>query len=98
MAERLENGLQFCRFAVDEKAYCVWDHDLERENARFLHGLEPAYFDHLAKAHGSGLDGDSPQMSALSLRIGYSHGLEALFALLCATVHSGRGDLAEKGA
>ena len=88
MAERLENGLQLCRFAVDSRAWCVWGTDLEEENTTFLKGLDPAYFDYLARTHGAALEGDSPQMAALALRIGYSHGLEALFALLGATIQA----------
>jgi len=88
MIERLPNGIEFCRFAVFETPHCVWGRDLRSQNLRFLESLEPKYFDHLADTQVGLLEGENARLSALTLRIGYSQALEALFALLGATLQA----------
>ncbi len=45
-------------------------------------------FEHIADLHAAALEGDQKQYAAAALRLGYSHGLETLFALLCAIVQA----------
>ncbi len=75
-------------FAVAERAYCCWEHDLPERNRRFLASVETEYFSYLALAHGASLDGADEQKAAVALRAAYHHGLETLFTLLGALVQA----------
>ena len=76
------------RFAVDETPYCFWDLDVHGKNLEFINKIDPKYFEHIADLHGELLEGDQKQYAAAALRVAYSHGLETLFALLCAAVQA----------
>jgi hypothetical protein len=39
--------MQYCKFAVDEKPFCVWEWDLRERNLEFINNLDPAYFSYL---------------------------------------------------
>lgn len=80
--------IQYARFAVNETPYCLWDLDIYARNLDFINSIDPHYFEHIANLHGQSLEGEENQYAAVALRIAYSHGLESLFALLCATVQA----------
>ena len=76
------------RFAVNETPYCFWDPNVHGTNLEFINKIDPKYFEHIAGLHGDLLEGDQKQYAAAALRVAYSHGLETLFALLCAVVQA----------
>lgn len=80
--------VQYGRFAINETPYCAWDVKLEKKNMDFLNSIDPLYFQHIANIHGQMLESDERQYAAIALRSAYGHGLESLFALLCATVQA----------
>lgn len=80
--------LHYSRFAVDEKAYCVWEWDLRQRNTAFLNKLDPWFFEYLAHTHYRQPELEANQRAAIALRLAYSHGLEALFSLLFATLQA----------
>ncbi len=80
--------LPHIRFAVNETPYCFWDLDVHGKNLEFINKVDPKYFEHIADLHGGLLEGDEKQYAAAALRVAYSHGLETLFALLCAVVQA----------
>lgn len=86
MSEEPRFNVEFRPFAVDEKARCYWDTDLQCKNIKFIRDLEPEYFSYLAKAHGQNLDEDSKNRAhaATAVRSAHHHGIETLFALIFA--------------
>ena len=80
--------LPHIKFVVNETPYCFWDLDVHGKNLEFINKIDPKYFDHIADLHSESLDGDQKKYAAAALRIAYSHGLETLFALLCAVVQA----------
>jgi hypothetical protein len=76
--------LGYMLFAVDKKPFCVWGWELRRRNQEYLAGVDHEYFEYLAKAHATQLDGPDAQRAAMALRSAYHHGLETLFTLICA--------------
>lgn len=80
--------IQNVRFVVNKTPYCMWDLDIPQRNLDFINSIDPRYFEHIAKLHSDSLEGDEKQYAAVALRIAYSHGLESLFALLCAYVQA----------
>jgi hypothetical protein len=80
--------IQHARFAVNETPYCLWDSDFQKSNLDFINSIDPRYFEHIANLHRQFLEGKEKQYAAVALRIAYSHGLESLFALLCATAQA----------
>jgi len=80
--------VSYVEFAINETPYCFWDLDPYRQSLDFINRIDPRYFEHVADLHGQFLDGDEKQYAAAALRIAYSHGLESLFALLCATAQA----------
>ena len=75
--------MQYSKFAIDDKAWCLWDWDLAARNLNFLNSIDPTYFDYLARAHVNSIESDTDQHNAaLALRMSYSHGLETFFAFL----------------
>ena len=76
-------------FAVLDAPYCVWDLAIRERNLAFLEGLDPEYFDYIAKMALDGLDDDENRnRAALLMRQGFHHGLETLFSLLGAFVQA----------
>ena len=73
-------------FVVDEVPYCIYDANIKERNVEFLSSIDPDYFSHIANIHASHLDGDQRKYAAVALRTEYYHGLEVLFAFICATV------------
>jgi hypothetical protein len=80
--------LQKRRFAIDETPYCVWDWDIRQVNLDYLDSIDPRYFAHMATIHGPSLEGEERQYAAAALRMAYTHGLESLFALICAAIQA----------
>jgi hypothetical protein len=80
--------IRYVKFAINETTYCHWDLDIHARNLDFINSIDPKYFEHIANIHGQFLEGDEKQYAAAALRIAYSHGLENLFALLCAVVQA----------
>jgi hypothetical protein len=81
-------GIQRIRFAVNETPYCFWSLDAIAQDLEFINKIDPRYFEHIAELHGESLEGDQNQYAAAAIRIAYSHGLETLFALLCAVAQA----------
>ena len=75
-------------FVVDETPYCVWGYDLAAQNLTYIEGIDPTYFEHIAQMHGPLIDGEEGKYASIAVRVAYSHALETLFALLCATLQS----------
>ena len=76
-------------FVEDEKPYCFWGWgELKDLTLEFLDSIDPTYFQYIAKVHTENTTEKEEQKAAIALRTAYSQGLEALFALLRATVQS----------
>lgn len=75
-------------FAVGDRAYCVWDTDINKRNLDFLRSLDPSYFDYVARANVENLDTADHARAATAIRSAYHHGLETLFALVFAVLQS----------
>ena len=69
-------------FAVNDTAYCVWEHDLPERNERFLRHLDTGYLAYVVERHVEALDGTENLRAAVAVRSAYFHGLETLFSLL----------------
>ncbi|MBI1367642.1 MAG: hypothetical protein GC162_03195 [Planctomycetes bacterium] len=77
-------------FVVADTPYCVWEWDLDDRNRQYLDRVDVDYFRYVAQAHGELLGGEHDRRAAISIRAAYFHGLETLFALLCATIQAPR--------
>ena len=88
LEEHAESGLQYSRFAIGDRPYCVWDPELAAKNLRFIEQLDPAFFGYQADAHAAALESEERQRAAIALRIAYSHGLETFFSLVAASVQA----------
>ena len=78
-------------FAVGDEPHCVWDWDLPEKNAQFLRGLDPWYFDYVARTNAPNLEADHPaerRRAAIAIRMAYHHGLESFIALLFAVLQA----------
>ncbi|MBS1723474.1 MAG: hypothetical protein JSS66_11030 [Armatimonadetes bacterium] len=75
-------------FVAGGDPWCVWDYEIKKHNLAFLESIDPGYFDHFAKVHGRLLESEERQYAAVALRAAYTHGLESLFALICATMQA----------
>src|SRR5437868_6316886 len=82
--------MQYCRIAVDERAFCFWSLGLDNENSTYLQALDGAYFLHIANVHAPLLDPAKPRShhAAMAIRLAYGQARESLLALLCASVQS----------
>jgi hypothetical protein len=90
--------MEYSRFAVDTKPYCVWDPELRAQEQDFVQRLDPSYFEFLAAAYASQqgepdpTGGDDaaavPMHAALALRTAYVHAAETLLALLLGSVQA----------
>jgi hypothetical protein len=86
---------KFCvPFVIDDKPYCLWDDDVPTKNMDLLNRIDPEYFEYIARVNFDVLEDEKEtdkkirQRAAIALRTGYSHGLEALFSLLCAATQA----------
>lgn len=80
--------MEIIGFIANTKPYACWDWDLNQKNIEFLEGIDAEYFRYIAEAHAEHLEGENRHRAALALRISYSQALEALMALLCASVQA----------
>jgi hypothetical protein len=81
--------MQYSKFVVNERPFCVWDWDLRRSNLSFIDNIDPSYFDYLADIHGRAFEvEDQRQAAALALRTAYAHGLETLMATAFAALQA----------
>lgn len=84
------NRLTGSVFLVDEKPYCLWDFGTISNNSlQFLSRIDPSYFEYQARIHYRYFHYKKyKQDAALALRVAYSHGLETLFSLICASIQA----------
>lgn len=80
--------IEYSKIVVDETPYCFWDWELQDKNLAFIDEIDPTYFEFIAEVNRNALAKEQNQHAAIALRMGYSQGLEAFFALLCATVQA----------
>jgi hypothetical protein len=80
----MENSI----FAVNEEPYSVWDPALKSANLSFINSIDSKFFEYSARAHVDNLNGDDKQRAATAIRMTYHHGLETLFALICASLQA----------
>lgn len=73
---------------VGARHLAVWSVRSPNRYREWLDAFEPGYFEYLADVHARHLRGKHAQQSALALRVGYGMGLEALFALLGASIQA----------
>src|SRR3954469_9395124 len=76
------------RFAAGRSPLCVWDFDPNTPNLDFINRIDPGYFAYTAKVHSALLDGDDKHYAATALSSAYHHGLETLFAFICAALQA----------
>lgn len=84
------NRYQFC---VDEKPFCVFDHEFDRINKDYLESINPDYYRFISTHFEQILNDENSseeiiQFAAISLRVNYGHALETLFALIFATLQA----------
>ncbi|HEX7409523.1 MAG TPA: hypothetical protein VF515_17985 [Candidatus Binatia bacterium] len=84
----MEDVLQYSPFLVGERPFCVWEWNLRQRNRDFLDSFDPSYFQYTARVHANELDGEHAQQAALSLRLTYSHAMEAFFSLVFASLQA----------
>ncbi len=80
--------MQYSKFTVDEIPWCAWDWDLKKQNLNFIEGVDPTYFEYLAKVYVNSPDIDQEHKAALALRTAYSHGIETFFSFLFAAIQA----------
>jgi hypothetical protein len=80
--------LQYNKFLVYDKPYCIWDWDLVQQNIDFIESMRPEYFDNVALHNVKQLEGKEKNLAALSIRLAYFHGMETFFSLICATLQA----------
>lgn len=78
--------MQHSKFAVKNKAYCLWGHNLRDSNLEFIGGIDSNYFRYVAEVHSANLAGEKRQSAALAIRLNYFHSLESFFSLLMAAL------------
>jgi len=80
--------MEVVKFVIYETPYACWDWELKEKNLEFLEGIDAGYFSYVASLNSDHVEGDDKHRAAVCLRLAYSHGLEALFALLCSAVQA----------
>lgn len=85
-------SLEYRFFLIDDRPYCLWGTDIQKQTLEFLNSWETKYFDHIAKTNISSALSTrykrKAQLSSLTIRMTYSQALETLFALLAATIQA----------
>jgi hypothetical protein len=81
-------SIQNSIFTIDENPYCLWDWNIKSLNLEFLNSVNYQYFDFLAKTLIEYPEEKDKHYAATALRLAYLHGLETLFALLCASLQA----------
>jgi hypothetical protein len=80
--------MEAVKFVIYETPFACWDWDLREKNLEFLEGIDAGYFRYVANLNSDHVEDNDKHRAAVSLRLAYSHGLEALFALLCSAVQA----------
>lgn len=80
--------MEVIKFVIHETPFACWDWELQKKNLEFLEGIDAKYFRYVAELNAEHIEDDEKHRAALALRLAYSHGLEALFALLCSVVQA----------
>lgn len=83
-----ENRIYWYKFAVNERAFCIWDWDLPDRNLQFLDGIDPWYFAHMGSVHGTEVGEEDRQRAATALRLAYSQAQETFFAFVGAVIQA----------
>jgi transcriptional regulator with XRE-family HTH domain len=86
-----EPGIEYSKFAVGTRPYCVWEHDLAERNIEYIESFDSAYFDYVANLYSTALhsdDVDAQHHAAIATRVTYHHALESHFALLFASLQA----------
>ena len=84
------NSYKFC---VDNKPYCVFEHEMDKINAEFINGINSDYLHFICAQNekvlnDENIDKKEKQFAAVNLRINYGQALETLFALIFATIQA----------
>lgn len=82
------NKLPYMPFVVDDKPYCLWDANVAELNLKIIESMNPQYFSVIGKTLLPFLETENKQYVAFCLRTYYSHALETLFALICASIQA----------
>ena len=80
--------MQYSKFVVYDKPYCIWDLDLSQKNLDFIESMSPEYFNNVALHNVKQLEEEEKNLAALSIRLAYFHGMETFFSLICATLQA----------
>ena len=80
--------MQYSKFLVYDKSYCIWDWDLVQQNLDFIESMRPEYFVNVALHNDKQLEEKEKNFAALSIRLAYFHGMETFFSLICATLQA----------
>jgi hypothetical protein len=90
MESTSKTELHYAVFMVDDVPYCLWSEKNPRNlTIEFLDNIQPKFFEYQADTNLNKLNYKKRrQMAAIALRTAYSHGLETLFFLLCASIQA----------
>ena len=76
-------------FCVGDDVYCVWDDEIANKNLRFIKGIQPDYFAHVAERHEQDIENDERAVFAsVAIRTTYVHSMETALSLTFAAVQS----------
>lgn len=81
----LDESINYCRFAVNEKPYCFWIPDMASVRKQFLASISPDYW-FLSSEMLRKNDNQYEQIIAIHARFMYLTALESMFALLFASL------------
>lgn len=74
---------------IGRRPRCVWEWGVRDRTIEFLHGVDPAYFEHVARINEPALRDESKKhYAALSIRTTYSHAVETFLAMLFAAIQA----------
>jgi len=90
MENTSKTDLHYAVFMVNDVPYCLWSERNPRNlTIEFLDNFQPEYFEYQADTNLNKLNYKKRRkMAAIALRAAYSHGLETLFSLLCASIQA----------
>ncbi len=90
MESTSKTELHYAVFMVNDVPYCLWSKKNPKNlTIEFLDNIQPEFFEYQADINLNKLNyKEHRQMAAIALRTAYSHGLETLFSLLCASVQA----------
>jgi hypothetical protein len=71
-------------FAIDTRPQRIWDWNLQEKNLKFLGGVDPDYFSHVAQVNAALLREAENHRAALAIRLAHSHALETFMSFAAA--------------